>query len=373
MRSLTDAGEDSFVLGQVVPGGEAHFWAVVFPRGGGSSSKAEAEALSHLLERLTRFSLSERAQREAKRRAAAPPLPAPLKALDPTKLPQLDVAALNEVLRKGAEDTKLVLAGAGAAMAAGFQHAAELHKKYAPAPKAQPAQVPEAVKTNLAHAKQAAGAGAAMAKGVSSGMQAATAELGGAVVGAATAAAGGSGGGKGKGKDGADASGAVGGNAGVVRDVGSVGVEMLRDAAAVRDALLAAVGTAFNGAREAVVDVVGHQYGGEARQATADAFDAAGGAGQMAVAGAMCAPTQVALSAGKRAADKEEAERALRDAREQQQKQPQSMSEIEKARAELEKERAALAAERARLQQQQPQQKKQGGGGGPLRFLFGGA
>jgi hypothetical protein len=362
MRSLTDAGEDSFILGQVLPGGDAHFWAVVFPRGG-STPKSEAEALCHLLQRLTKYSLSPRAEKEAKRRAAAPPIPAPLKQLDPTRLPQLDVKALNEVLRKGAEDTRMVLAGAGAAVAGGFAAAAEMHKRYAPAPSAQPAKVPEAVAQNLAHAKQAAMAGSAMAKGVSSGMQAATTELGGAVAGAATAAAGG--GGK------------NGGNSAVAKDVGSVGVELLRDAASVRDALLAAVGQAFGGARDAVVDVMSHQYGQEMGKAAADALDTAGGAGQMAVAGAMCAPTQVAMSAAQRQAEKEEAARALEAQRKSggvggAASSSSSGAELERARAELERERAALAAERARLQQQQPQQKKRGGGG-PLGFLFGGA
>lgn len=53
---------------------------------------------------------------------------------------------INEILRKGAEDTQAVLRQAGAAASSAFAAAAELHRKYAPTPKEQPVEVSPALR-----------------------------------------------------------------------------------------------------------------------------------------------------------------------------------------------------------------------------------
>lgn len=47
--------------------------------------------------------------------------------------------------------------------------------------------------------------------------------------------------------------------------VGGIGMELLRDVAAVRDAMLEAAGNAWKGVRDATVDVMQYQYGPEVR------------------------------------------------------------------------------------------------------------
>lgn len=53
---------------------------------------------------------------------------------------------INEILRKGAEDTQSVIKQAGAAVAAAAHAAAEMHKKYAPKPADKPAEVNPALR-----------------------------------------------------------------------------------------------------------------------------------------------------------------------------------------------------------------------------------
>ncbi len=48
---------------------------------------------------------------------------------------------VNEMLRKGAEDTQNMIASAGQAMGNAFHAAAEMHKKYAPKPSEKPMEV----------------------------------------------------------------------------------------------------------------------------------------------------------------------------------------------------------------------------------------
>lgn len=55
-------------------------------------------------------------------------------------------AQVNEVLRKGAEDTQNVLKMAGEGMSNMFHAAAEMHKKYAPKPKETPMEVSPALR-----------------------------------------------------------------------------------------------------------------------------------------------------------------------------------------------------------------------------------
>lgn len=53
---------------------------------------------------------------------------------------------INEIMRKGAEDTQMLLKSAGDAANNAFLAAAEMHKKYAPKPAEQPVHVNPDVK-----------------------------------------------------------------------------------------------------------------------------------------------------------------------------------------------------------------------------------
>jgi hypothetical protein len=64
----------------------------------------------------------------------------------PNIVPIKTKSQINEVLRKGAEDTSLLLKMAGEGAREAFQRAAEMHKKYAPAPKEQPLEVDSALR-----------------------------------------------------------------------------------------------------------------------------------------------------------------------------------------------------------------------------------
>lgn len=219
----------------------------------------------------------------------------------------------------------------------------------------------------IAKSKQATAAGAAVAKGVATGMQAATVEIGTSLMSVATAGD----------KKGAGAGGAGGSGGGgvmqqpAVKAVGGVGMEILRvrlellcfqavaisnsaggrgvaasppcalswstlplpipllrapcgppgrtaqhkqtaatrphktpcnaaqDIAAVRDAMVGAVGTAWSGLKEATVDVFDHQYGAQAAAVAQDSCEVVEGVANMGLAMKMTQPTQVLLTSAK--------------------------------------------------------------------------
>eukprot|EP00775_Hariotina_reticulata_P005789 gene5789-6028_t len=223
-----------------------------------------------------------------------------------------------------------------------FLTAAELHKKYAPKPAEQPVHVDPGVKDKIGKAKQATAAGAAVAQGVATGMQAATVQVGSSLV--QTMA------------PGAGASGLISNGDGNTREssmpqplraAGGIGLELLRDVAAVRDAMLAAAGSAWQGARAATVDVMQYQYGSEVAAVMADGCDAVEGVASMGVAMKFTQPTQVMLSSAKETSKKVEAQTTAASLA---QEQEQLMMQLHKEKEALEKEKAALAAERAQLQ-----------------------
>ncbi|KAF8058434.1 sbpA [Scenedesmus sp. PABB004] len=321
MRSLSDAGEPTFIFSGVKQRDVDTFYCVIFKR---NHAAHELEVLEQVLGKLSTLHVSS----SVKKNAVPFNLP----------LPQIDPKTINEIMRKGAEDTQMLLKQAGDAANAAFLAAADMHKKYAPKPAERPVEVAPDVKDKIGKTKQAAAAGAAVAKGVATGMQAATAEIGTSLVQTVTSAAG---------KDKA-------GEGGKVPEplvaVGGIGMELLRDIAAVRDAVLGAAGSAWAGARAATVDVMEYQYGGEVAAVAADSCDVVEGIGSMGVAMRMAQPTQVVLTSAKdtsgRIENQESAAEGAALAKERQQ--------LEDERAALEREKAALAAELARLAGKKP-------------------
>jgi hypothetical protein len=134
MKSFSTAGEPTYIFANAAEQGDAAFYCVIFKRGHAATELARLEAL---LTRLTTFHQSDRPKPAAAKVPALPALPA---------LPAIDHAAINEVLRKGAEDTQMLAQQAGAAAAAFFSAAADLHKKYAPKPADKPVEVSSDVK-----------------------------------------------------------------------------------------------------------------------------------------------------------------------------------------------------------------------------------
>eukprot|EP00878_Enallax_costatus_P023477 GHUV01024973.1.p1 GENE.GHUV01024973.1~~GHUV01024973.1.p1 ORF type:complete len:414 (+),score=146.25 GHUV01024973.1:1024-2265(+) len=337
MRSTSDAGEPTFIFSSVVDRDIDTFYCVIFKRG---HSAHDLELLEQILSKISVLHISKNATKNQV------PFNLPI--------PQVDPKTVNEIMRKGAEDTQLLLKQAGDIANRTFLAAAETHKKYAPKPAEQPVAVPPEVKDKVVKAQQATTAGAAVAKGVATGMQAATVEVSTTLVQIVKTAT------AGKGKDGSTAAAAAGSSNGGVPEplvvVGGIGMEVMRDIAAVRDAVLAAAGSAWQGARVATVDVMNYQYGGEVAAVTAESCDAVEGVANMAVAMKYAQPTQVLLTSVKDTTSKLESDvkgSRLDPDGEKLKKQ------LEEERAALAREKAALAAERARLQGQQPQPQQQ--------------
>lgn len=343
MRSTSSKGEPSFIFSLVDEKNPELFYAAVLRK---DTSKDEISMLEDILGKLTTYHTT----------APKPKLPA-------IPLPKVEIhhQQINEVLRKGAEDTTNLLKQAGEATKEAFHKAAEMHKKYAPAPKETPAEVDPSLRDKIVKTKQATAAGAAVARGVATGMQAATVEIGTSLMGVAAPAKDV----KGKGKDEANS-----GEGGLmqrreVKAVGGVGMEILRDIAAVRDALVNSVGTAWTGFKDATVEVFDHQYGQAAAATVQDSCEVVEGIANMGMAMKLTQPTQVLLTSaketeGKAAASASSGKELSKD---------QLLAEkaaLELERAKLEAEKKALEA--AKAGQPAPQQKK-----GPfgLPFAFG--
>ena len=130
MKSYSTAGEPTYIFANQAEQGDA-FYCVIFKRGHPAAELARLEAL---LTRLTTFHESDRPKPAA---AKVPQLP---------QLPAIDHAAVNEMLRKGAEDTQMLAQQAGAAAAAFFSAAAAMHKRFAPKPSEKPAEISGDVK-----------------------------------------------------------------------------------------------------------------------------------------------------------------------------------------------------------------------------------
>ncbi|KIZ03693.1 hypothetical protein MNEG_4263 [Monoraphidium neglectum] len=352
MRSASSAGEPSFIFSLVDEKNPELFYCVVMRK---DTPKDEITMLQDILGRLTTF------------HTARPKGPG---------LPQVNTSQINEVLRKGAEDTSLLLKMAGEGAREAFQRAAEMHKKYAPAPKEQPLEVDSALRDKIAKSKQATAAGAAVARGVATGMQAATVEIGASLMnvgsgGKNTPKAGGSSGGDGGGGGG---SGSGSGGSGLmarpeVKAAGGVGMEILRDVAAVRDALVNSVGAAWGGFKVATVDVFEHQYGAQAGGTVADSCDVVEGIASMGMAMKLTQPTQVLLTSTKETVEGATAKASGKDGH-------LSQGQLAAEKAALELERAKFELEKAALEKAKQDAASAAGGQkkGPfgLPFAFGG-
>lgn len=346
MRSTSDAGEPTFIFSNVHDKDIDTFYCVIFKRG---HRAQDLELLQEVLSRLSVFHMSQ----SAKKNQVPFNLP----------LPQVDPKVINEIMRKGAEDTQLLLRQAGDAANKTFLAAAEMHKRYAPKPADKPVEVAPGVKDKVTKTKQATTAGAAVAKGVATGMQAATVEVGTTLIQTVTTTTTKT---NTSSSSTASAAAAAGSNKPVVPEplmmVGGIGMELLRDIAAVRDAVLAAAGDAWQGVRAATVDVMSYQYGQEVAAVTADGCDAVEGVANMAVAMKYAQPTQVILTSAKETKGRLESQGKDTDKATDQLKQ-----QLADERAALEREKAAVAAEKARLQGQQQQRQQQQGQQQPQR------
>ncbi|WIA37760.1 hypothetical protein OEZ86_014635 [Tetradesmus obliquus] len=343
MRSLSDAAEPTFIFSGVLEGDNDTFYCVIFKR---THPAHELEVLEQVLGKLSVMHVSRNVKKNA--------MPLNL------AIPQIDPKVINEMMRKGAEDTQMLLKQAGDAANHAFLAAAEMHKKYAPKPAEKPVEVSPDVRDKIGKTKQAAAAGAAVAKGVATGMQAATVEIGSTLVQTVSSAAG-----KKDGDKGGSGSSSGGGGkvAAPLAAVGGIGIELLRDIAAVRDAVLDAAGSAWQGARSATVDVMNYQYGEQVAAVTAESCDTVEGIANMGVAMKYAQPTQVVLTSCKETTSRVEGKAVALEGE-------ALRKQIDEERAALEKEKAAFAAELARLkggqqpppqqqQQQQPQQQQQ--------------
>lgn len=340
MRSASDACEPTFIFSGVDAKDLDLFYCVIFKR---AHPAHELELLEQVLGKLSVLHVSKNAKKNQM------PFNLPL--------PQIDPNVINEIMRKGAEDTQMLLKQAGDAANQAFHTAAEMHKKFAPRPADKPVEVSADVRDKVSKTKQAATAGAAVAKGVATGMQAATAEIGTSLVQTVSAA--------GSSKDGREA--APKKVPEPVAAVGGIGMELLRDIAAVRDAMLDAAGNAWKGAREATIEVTRYQYGEQVAAVTADSCDAVEGVANMGIAMKYAQPTQVVLTSAKETSSRMESKAGAAGAKEEQVLKQQLADE----RAALEREKAALAAERERLAQQRGQQAQEAAAQQPRKGPFG--
>lgn len=342
MRSSSSNGEPSFIFSMVDEKNPELFYCVVMQKG---TPKEELDTLGDILGKLTTFHAT---------KPKGPPIPLPNLNINPGQI--------NEILRKGAEDTQHMLQQAGQAAGAAFAAAAEMHKKYAPKPHEQPAEVNPAIRDKIAKTKQATAAGAAVARGVATGMQAATVEIGTTLLGVGKDGKDGKGG-----KAGAGASSSEGGLASrpEVKAAGGLGMELLRDVAAVRDAMVQSVGAAWGGLRSATVDVFEYQYGDQAAAAAADSCDVVEGIASMGMAMKLTQPTQVLLTSAK----------GTSNAAEGAGKQEMTKDQLAAEKAALEREKAAFEREKAALEKAKGQQGKGQQQRGPfgLPFGFGGS
>lgn len=288
MRSASSTGEPSFIFSMVNEKNPELFYCVVMPK---DTPKDELGMLEDVLGKLTHFHAT-------KPKAPALELPnLPKISLPHIDMPKIDASGVTnkveEVLRKGAEDTTNMLKSAGEAAQHMFHAAADMHKKYAPKPAEQPMEVNASLRDKIAKSKQATAAGAAVAKGVATGMQAATVEIGTSLASVVA--------GEDKGKKGAAAASSSSGLMArpEVKAVGGVGMEILRDIAAVRDAMVNTVGTAWNGLKEATVEVFDYQYGDQAAATVQDASEVVEGIANMGLAMKLTQPGQVLLTSAK--------------------------------------------------------------------------
>ncbi|KAF6261475.1 hypothetical protein COO60DRAFT_774588 [Scenedesmus sp. NREL 46B-D3] len=203
MRSLSDASEPTFVF-SVLEGDTDTFYCVIFKR---AHPAHQLQVLEQVLAKLSVMHVSKNVKTNT--------MPLNL------ALPQIDPKTVNEILRKGAGDTKMLLKQAGAAASLAFLAAAEMHKKCAPKPAGQPVQASPDVRDQIGRTRQAAAAGAAVATGVAAGMQAATVEISGALMRTVSSAAGN--------REGACRSSSGGGGfPQPLEAVGGIGMELLR-------------------------------------------------------------------------------------------------------------------------------------------------
>lgn len=326
MRSASSTGEPSFIFSMVNEKNPELFYCVVMPK---DTPKDELSMLEDVLGKLTHF----HATKPEPKGLALPKiegLSMPKISMPNISIPDASgiTGKVEEVLRKGAEDTSTALKSAGQAAQNVFHAAADMHKKYAPKPDG-PVEVSASLRDKIAKTKQATAAGAAVAKGVATGMQAATVEIGTSLMNVVS-------GGEDKKKGEASSSGLL--QQPGVKAVGGIGMEILRDVAAVRDAMISTVGTAWTGLKEATVEVFDYQYGDQAAAAVNDAGQMVEGIANMGLAMKLTQPDQVLLT-------------SVKETKETGGQGHKNMAEGLAAQKEaLEKELARLKAEKAALE-----------------------
>lgn len=272
LQSTSSKGEATFTFSGVSDSSQDVFYCVVFKA---DTPPGEIALLEALLAQLTTLHAKD---------SKKPPGPS-------IALPTISHQQVIEVLRKGAEDTSVVMRAMGQMAGQAMRGAADMHKRFAPAPEPEPLKLDPNIKGSIEHTKQATAVGAAVAKGLAAGIEASTNELGASLAqamkgggttrpssSAATSAA------PWQTQQGAVATApTTGGSNGSGNKKGPddglalIGAELARDFEQIKRAMMEASQLAWGETKEATVGVYHHQYGEEAGRAASDVMDVAEG------------------------------------------------------------------------------------------------